>query len=213
MDTGLWFTISSLALAALAVIVGLFQPSAAASPRNPYVRAAAPRRWFKGTMVALLAVALAFAVVGFIKRPVIPMLVNFSQPSSDTKPITPKVTDVELVGTLRNLPKGHELWIVSKPFDAASFYYVVAGKRAARFDGNWNLKDENVGDNSDLGKGYYYYPLDADEKCAQALSNLPIPRRIFTNPDENDTSQQAKPLPETCVLHRESNTIIRFKAK
>jgi hypothetical protein len=212
MDADLWTTAASVFLAALAVFVALFPPPVAEAPRNPYLGSAPPRRWFKPTIIGLVVVALAFAAVGFSKRPALPMLVAFSSPSSDTKPIAPKRT-VELVGTLQNLPKGHELWIVSKPFETKSFYYVVAGKLATNFDGNWNLKDENVGDNSDLGKGFYYYPVDANKECSKALSNLPSPRRLFTNPDENDTSQQATPWPKSCVLHRESNTIIRFKAK
>jgi hypothetical protein len=130
-----------------------------------------------------IAVALAFAVVavglgvtGVIRRPADPVLVSFTEPAVGGPRIKPG-HDVKVEGTVTGLVDSHSLWIISQPFDGSN-YFVVKGSAVALGDGAFQVVDPKVGDKSDLDEGFYYYPVDADKKCASYLAGFPLPRRI-----------------------------------
>ena len=192
----LWFTWAAILLAAAAVFVAI----------PPLLKTPGGRRWAVAA-IAVLVVAVGLGVLGTVFRPRDPVDVTFAEPALNHPPIEPKKT-VHLVGTVRNLPKGHTLWIVSKPFDDDSNYYVVQGEPATRHDGTWDAHDKGVGDKSDSGKGFYYFPVDADEVCSKTFKTLKLPRKILSDPKKADDNG----LPDGC--HRlDSSAIIRIRTK
>lgn len=160
-----WLPWAAIVLAVAAVLMAT--PQALGMHRG--------RRWVIPAMV-LVVVAVGFGVVGQLRKPSQPVRVTFAEPAVGKKPIRPGAT-VKLRGTVRDLPEGHALWIVSQPFDGTN-YFVVQGTSVSTRDGSWRADDKGVGDESDAGEGFYYIAVDANEDCDKALSNREPPRRI-----------------------------------
>ena len=196
LDVELWFTWAAgilLAIAALIVVI----------PTLP--NGSSGRRW-AWAAVGVIALAAVCGIMAIVLRPGPPLDIVFSKPAHDTK-VEPG-QNIQLVGKVSGLRKNHQLWIVSKPNENTSYYYVVAGTPAAGNDGTWTLRDEKVGDDSDYGGGYYYFGVDADDACSKVLRQLPSPRRLYTtpeNPDPNNTT--ARKWPPSCKRQSQSTNI------
>jgi hypothetical protein len=196
LDMEIWFTWAAgilLAIAALLVVIPTL-PSGSSG-----------RRWAIGA-VAAIALAAISGILGIASRPEPPLDVSFSEPTPDASLEPGK--NVKLVGNVSGLRKNHQLWIVSKPNENISYYYVVAGRPAASADGAWTLQDKTVGDDSDYGGGFYYFGVDADEACAKELRNLPSPRRLYTTPENPDPNHpDARKWPPSCKRQSQSTNI------
>lgn len=197
----LWFNLAAVILLAVAAVVIAMPPVL----RTPY-----GARWAISVFViiALAAVAGATAIV---LRPDPLLEVTFSEPRVDGPKRRPG-KDVRVVGMVRNLPKGHQLWIASKPFEADSYYYVAAGSPAVDADGTWDLTDKEVGDDSDYGGGRFYYAINANEKCSAVLAGLKSARRLYTTPTNPTPDYEAVKWPAGCKLEGQA-TRIDFMAK
>lgn len=102
----------------------------------------------------------------------VPTRVRFTDPKRGTPP-TDVASTVCVEGTVENLLAGHDLWILSRPHDPSdpgTFYFVVGSGAVQVVNGFWSAADYSVGDESDKGKGFDYFAVDAgDDTCDNEL--------------------------------------------
>ncbi|WP_433788534.1 hypothetical protein [Actinoplanes sp. CA-252034] len=74
---------------------------------------------------------------------------------------------------MEDLRADHALWILSKPRDsddAKTFFFVVGDTSVQVVNGFWSTQAYSVGNESDKGKGFDFYAVDAgDETCDNEL--------------------------------------------
>jgi hypothetical protein len=102
----------------------------------------------------------------------VPTQVRFTSPKRGAPRIDIAST-VCVEGTVENLPAGHALWILSKPRDpddSKTFFFVVGDGAVRTENGFWSSQAYSVGNESDKGKGFDYYAVDAgDTTCNTKL--------------------------------------------
>jgi hypothetical protein len=102
----------------------------------------------------------------------VPTQVRFTSPRRGAPPIDIAST-VCVEGKVENLPAGHTLWILSRPRDpndSKTFFFVVGDGAVRVVNGFWSTQAYSVGNESDKGKGFDYYAVDAgDDTCDNGL--------------------------------------------
>jgi hypothetical protein len=120
--------------------------------------------------------------------PKVPTLVRFTSPKQGA-PRIDIPSNVCVQGTVEKLPAGHALWILSKPRDSndpKTFFFVVGGNAVQEGNGAWSTQAYSVGNETDKGKGFDFYAVDAgDDTCekllkvaAQSKENGVLVRRV-----------------------------------
>jgi hypothetical protein len=89
--------------------------------------------------------------------------VTFSEPPVDGPRISPGHA-VLLKGKVEGLPARHALWILARakdPKDPDTSYFVVGDFPVAHADGQWHVTNYSTGDDTDKGKAFEFYAVDA----------------------------------------------------
>lgn len=80
------------------------------------------------------------------------------------------VDPVSVRGHVTGLPAGHEIWVLSRPPDPTSSYFVVQGGPLDKGNGDFSGTDSSAGDPKDPhGTEYQYVAVDADPACSTQL--------------------------------------------
>lgn len=181
IDNG--FVLFGVCLAAVAIVVGAVMAARRLIPAVTW------------TIVLLLAVAVGGVIglaigrgLGRSTPAARDVEVRFDEPSASDPPILPR-SRVNLSGTVRGLPTGHQLWIVSRVFGkTGTDYFILQGAAIADQDGPWTATDSAVGGADDYGIAFVFTAIDADDSCNSVLETAGTAAH----------DHRLKALPKTC---------------